>query len=336
MMNKRRVGLARLHGRGVPAMVLTALFAMVLTVFAPDSFAASPTVLAPPLATPTPPPNALPPNPALDAKVTTYIQKRFSIADPTHIQLGPVVPTAMNGIYSRSLRVSNDRGQSVGALIYTNLAEDQMILSQGQGQSLYDLTKDPWEKVDLKSLHLDDRPIMGSPAAPVTIVEFADFECPFCARAFGSLETMVHTTYKDKVRVIYKNYPLNSHPWAIRAALGAECARLQNPDAFWDFARDYYSSQGTITVKNIDDHIHATAKRLNLDGPTLDACMAGKAAPARVDEDQKDGNAVNVSSTPTLFVNGVRMVGLPEEKAFEWVVSQQIDATGKGKEMLRK
>jgi protein-disulfide isomerase len=221
------------------------------------------------------------------------------------------------------------------ATMYTNAKEEQMILSQIQAQ-IYDMTKDPWEKIDLKPIHLDDRSVMGPASAPLTIVEFADFECPFCARAFSTLETMVHSTYKDKIRVIYKNYPLNSHPWAIRAALGAECARLQNPEAFWDFARDYYSNQGAITVKNVDDHTHATAKRLNLDIPTLDACMAGKAAQARIDEDQKDGNVVGVGSTPTLFINEIRIVGLPEEKAFQWLVSQQINEAGKGKEMLRR
>ena len=121
---------------------------------------------------------------------------------------------------------------------------------------------------------------------------------------------MAHTNYKDKIRVVYKNYPLNSHPWAIRAALGAECARLQNPDAFWDFARDYYSSQGSITVKNIDDHIHATAKRLNLDVPTLDACMNGKAAKGSASNRIRRTANGRRTSTPTLFVNGVRVVGL--------------------------
>ena len=141
------------------------------------------------------------------------------IADASRIELGPMVPTLMKGLYSRTLRVSNDRGQSVTATIYTNATADKLLIPQGQAQ-IYDLTKDPWEKIDLKSIHLEDRSVMGPATAPVTIVEFADFECPFCARAFGTLETMVHSTYKDKIRVIYKNYPLNSHPWAIRAAIG--------------------------------------------------------------------------------------------------------------------
>jgi protein-disulfide isomerase len=307
-----------------------------LATFAPEVFAASPAASPQPNATPAP--NALPPNPALDARVTSYFQKRFMIRDATHIQLGPVTPTTMKGVYTRTVRVSNDRGQSGSATIFANANEDQIILIQAPAAQIIDLdlTKDPWEKIDLKPIHLDDRPVMGSASAPVTIVEFADFECPFCAHAFGTLETMVHSTYKDKVRAIYKSYPLNGHPWAIRAALGAECARLQNPDTFWEFARDYYNSQGSITVQNVDDHIHTTAKRLNLDIPTLDACMAGKAARARVDEDAKDGEAVGVTSTPTLFVNGVRLVGLPEEKAFDWVVTEQLNEAGKGKEMLRR
>jgi len=329
--------LVRRFASRVAAVIVPALLAItIVATFAPESFGAGTPAAPPqPTGTPPPPPNALPPNPAIDARVTTYLQKRFMIDDPAHIQLGPMIPTVMAGVFSRSVRISNDRGQSVAATMYTNASEDQMILSQLAAQ-IYDMTKDPWEKVDLKPLHLDDRPVMGSASAPITIIEFADFECPFCAHAFSTLETMVHTTYKDKLRVMYKNYPLNSHPWAIRAAIGAECARLQNPEAFWEFARDYYSSQGSITVKNIDDNIHATAKRLNLDVPTLDACMAGKAAQARIEEDQKDGNEVAVSSTPTLFINGIRIIGLPEEKAFAWMLNQQLDAAGKGKEMLRR
>ncbi len=314
-------------------MVPALLAVLGLAPFTRDGFAASSP--AAPQAGGTPAPATLPPNPALDARLTNYIQKRFMISDPSHIQLGPAVVSPIKGLNARSLKVSNDKGQSVTATIYVTAAGDQMILSQIPIQ-IYDISKDPWEKVDMKTIHLEDRPTMGPANAPVTIVEFADFECPFCARAFGTLETLSHTTYKDKIRVLYKSYPLNSHPWAIRAALGAECARLQNPEAFWDFARDYYNNQGSITVQNIDDHIHATAKRLNLDVPTLDACMAGKAAKDRVEQDEKDGNAVGVQSTPTLFVNGVRVVGLPEEKAFDWVVTQQLNEAGKGgKEMLR-
>jgi protein-disulfide isomerase len=265
----------------------------------------------------------MPPNPTFDAKLKEYLQKRFMIADPNLIQLGPMVKTPMPGIAARMVRASNDKGQSQTVELFSDASGNFFILGQ-----MYDMEKDPWQRIDLKPLHLTDRPAMGSPTAPVTIVEFADFECPFCAHAFSVLETMVHTTYKDKLRVIFKNYPLNVHPWARRAAAGAECARLQNPDAFWDFARDFYTNQGKITPKNIDDNINSEAKKLSLDVPTLDACMNTKSTIDRVNEDEKDGAAVGVTSTPTFFINGVRIVGLPEEKAFDWVINRQIeDAT---------
>lgn len=268
---------------------------------------------------------SLPPNPAFDAKLKEYLQKRFMIADPNLIQLGPMVATPMPGIVGRMVRASNDKGMSQTVELFANPNGNVIILGQ-----MYDMTKDPWQRIDLKPIHLDDRPAMGPPGAPVTIVEFADFECPFCAHAFSLLETMVHSTYKDKLRVIFKNYPLNGHPWAKRAAAGAECARLQNPDAFWDFARDFYTNQGKITPKNIDDTINAEARKLNLDVPTLNSCMSSKSTTEQVEQDQKDGTAVGVTSTPTFFINGVRIVGLPEEKAFDWVINKQIaDATQK-------
>ena len=72
----------------------------------------------------------------------------------------------------------------------------------------------PWERADLKAVHLDDRATLGPADAPVTIIEFGDFECPYCAHAFNEIETVVNTTYKGRVHLIWKNFPLNVHPWA--------------------------------------------------------------------------------------------------------------------------
>lgn len=270
-------------------------------------------------------PNQLPPNPALDAKLKGYFQKRFLIPDEKHIQLGPLLKTPMPGMIARVVTVSNEKGQSVNAELFTDHTGNQFILGQ-----MYDATQDPWQRTDLSAIHLNDRPALGPPAAPVTIVEFADFECPFCARAFGVLETMVHTTYKDKVKYIYKSYPLNGHPWAMRAAQAAECGRLQNPATFWEFARDFYTNQGGINPKNVDEHAEQTAKRLSLDLQVFKACMSGKSAAQRVQEDAQDGAKVGIASTPTFFVNGVRVVGLPEEKAFDYVVKSQLEEAAKG------
>ena len=149
-------------------------------------------------------------------------------------------------------------------------------------------------------------------------------KCPFCAHAFSVLETMANTTYKGKMKVIFKNYPLNVHPWAIKAAEAAECARLQNPDAFWQFARYFYTNQGAITPQNVQEHIDKLARSQRLDQPSLKACMDSPQTTDRIKQDQMDGATVKVNSTPTFFINGIPVVGLPDNKVVDFVISSEL------------
>lgn len=262
---------------------------------------------------------AVPVNAARDEAVKVFLQRKFRIPAVQEIKLGPLERTGIAGLYGRRVTVTNDKGQSASILMFTNPEETKAVIGQ-----YIDLQGDPWGRIDMRMIHLDDRPTLGPADAPVTIVEFADFECPFCAHAFGEIETLANTTYKGKIKVIFKNYPLNVHPWAKTAALGAECARLQNPEAFWDFARYYYATQGQITIKNVQQKIDNEASKLKLDDASLKACMAGTAASARIAEDQADANAVKVSSTPTFFINGIAVVGLPEGKVFNFVIDSEL------------
>src|SRR5207253_867649 len=135
----------------------------------------------------------------------------FTIGDPSLIEVGPATPTPFPGLIAHSLVVNDGKGHTVRSVAYSDASGKNVILGQ-----MFDLAADPWNRVDTKALHLNDRPTMGPPEAPVTIIEFADFECPHCARAFSTIETLAHSTYKGKVKVIFKNYPLNGHPWAVR------------------------------------------------------------------------------------------------------------------------
>ncbi|MHB8383133.1 MAG: DsbA family protein [Candidatus Binataceae bacterium] len=269
---------------------------------------------------------AVPNNPARDQAVKVFLQKKFRIPAIQEINLGPLERTGIDGLYGRTVTVTNEKGQTASVVMFTNRDETKAIIGQ-----LMDLDSDPWGKVDMRMIHLEDRPTLGPADAPVTIVEFADFECPFCAHAFGEIETLANTTYKGKIKIIYKNYPLNVHPWARTAAIGAECARLQNPDAFWDFARYYYANQGQITPQNVQQKIDDEAAKLSLDDTVLKACMSGPQAAARIAQDQADANAVKVSSTPTFFINGVPVVGLPEGKVFNFVIDSELASAAQKK-----
>ncbi|MGB9382150.1 DsbA family protein [Candidatus Binatus sp.] len=262
-------------------------------------------------------------DPAKDAALKNYLQKHFKIPSGELIKLGPAIKTPFDGLFARQLIVGNEAGQTVSTTIFFDKSETKAIIGQ-----YLDTSMEPWGRVNMGSVSLDDRPTQGPADAPVTIVEFADFECPFCAHAFSVIETLVNTTYKGKVKVIFKAYPLNVHPWAMKAAEAAECARLQNPAAFWDFARYFYTNQGSINAKNIEDNVDKLARQQKLDAPSLKACMDSAQTAARIKQDQTDGNTIHVSSTPTFFVNGIPVVGLPDGKIMDFVIDSEL--AGKG------
>ncbi len=262
----------------------------------------------------------VPADPARDAAMKLYLQKHFKIPNPDLIKFGPAVQSPIAGLpYARGLTVILESGQMINTALFFDKSGSKLLIGQ-----LLDSSQEPWGRMDLSKIHLNDNASVGPADAPVTIVEFADFECPFCARAFSVLETLANTNYKDKIKVVFKNFPLNVHPWAVKAAEAAECARLQNPTAFWEFARYFYSNQGSITPKNLQDQVDKEATNLKLDTPSLKVCMNSPQASDRVKQDQADGNSIKVTSTPTFFINGIPVIGLPDNKVLEFVINSEL------------
>ena len=138
--NRENISAAASIGNSVARILSAALAFLMVMGFAPRSYSAGPPPSgpsAPPVVIPVPevpPPNALPPNPAIDAKVKEYIQKRFMIGELSNIELGPVVPTPMAGIFERTLKVSNAKGQAVKVVMYANANEEQIILRRARAR----------------------------------------------------------------------------------------------------------------------------------------------------------------------------------------------------------
>ena len=183
-----------------------------------------------------------------DAALKATLQKRLLVPDAKNLDVGPPSPGPFPGITSRTVTLVNpeNAGQKVQIEVFSDEGGKKLLIAQHY--AVVD-GSDPWERSDLKSVHLDDRATLGPANAPVTIIEFGDFECPYCAHAFNEIETVVNTTYKGRVHLIWKNFPLNVHPWAEQGAVAAECAREQNPAKFWDFARSLYRDQTEITPR---------------------------------------------------------------------------------------
>jgi len=253
------------------------------------------------------------------AAFVVYTDPAAKTAIVSNVVIGPAAPGPIHGMWTRPLKAAGAPANSPPTSELVTTSPGTAILG-----TVLDLTKDPWGRISLSKLNLDDRATTGPADAPVTIVEFADLECPYCARAFSDVETLVNNSYKGKVRLVFKNYPLNIHPWAMQAAIAAECVRRQNPDAFWPFAGDVYRDQGQITPQNLRDHALGYAGKLGLDDKVLQACMVGSSAEKQVQQDEREGEAVGVSSTPTFLIDGIEIVGLPSDKTFAYTIDSEL------------
>jgi protein-disulfide isomerase len=146
-------------------------------------------------------------------------------------------------------------------------------------------------------------PARGPANAPVTIVEFADFECPFCGGLFPTLK-LIERNYADKVRVVYRHFPLtNIHPHAQKAAEAAVCANEQGH--FWEFHDSMFGNQQQLTV----DDLKRRAVTMKLDTAAFNSCLdSGRAAEA-VKKDAAEGAQAGVTGTPAIFINGRMLTG---------------------------
>jgi protein-disulfide isomerase len=160
-------------------------------------------------------------------------------------------------------------------------------------------------------------PSRGTASAPVTIVEFSDFQCPFCRAAEGSLKE-VRQKYGDQVRLVYMDFPLGFHPHAMDAARAARCAADQ--DKFWPFHDELFLDQKKLDPNDLKQ----TAAKIGLDGNKFDSCFATANHDAGIRKDMAEGNSLGVTGTPTFFINGREMVGAQPPVKFNEVIDEEL------------
>ncbi len=196
----------------------------------------------------------------------------------------------------------------------------KFLLSKDRGTMLrvtkFDLTKDPFAEL-MSKIDVAGRPSRGAKSAKVVVVNFDDFECPFCSRMHQTLFPEILKEYGDRVTFIYKDYPLSEiHPWAIHAAVDANCLAMQNPDAYWDFA-DYIhankrevDNEKTIPARfdAIDKMAILQGQKHSIDAVKLQSCVKAQNEDS-VRASMKEADGLGVNATPTLFINGQKIDG---------------------------
>ncbi len=162
-----------------------------------------------------------------------------------------------------------------------------------------------------------DSPAIGPKGAPIEMIEFSDFQCPFCYRVRPTVEKVL-STYGDKIRFVYRNYPLPSHPNAHPAAEAAQCANEQGK--FWPYHDRLFADPRKLS----DADLKQAAADLGLDTAKFNACVDSHKYKARVDADMQAGDAAGVSGTPAFFINGRQLSGAQPYEAFKQLIDEEL------------
>jgi protein-disulfide isomerase len=164
-----------------------------------------------------------------------------------------------------------------------------------------------------------DDPSQGPANAPVTIIEFSDFQCPFCLRVMPTLKR-VRETYGDKVRIVWKDFPLTSiHPQAFKAAEAGNCAREQGK--FWEYHDQLFANQQALQP----EYLKKYAADAGLDASKFNACLDTARYSDRVQEQMGIGTGLGVGSTPSMFINGRLVSGAQPYETFVSVIDEELD-----------
>ena len=274
-----------------------------------------------------------------DARILANLKLQFPQLEEASVSLGAIEPSGFEGLEKGSFTFNTPRGpqgqnffiSSAGTLyliagevdVSKSKEEIDAVVAERQAAE----AKKAAELAAQLKEAIVDRPILGNPDAPVTIVEFSDFQCPFCARGANTIEEVMEK-YGDDVKVVFKHFPLDFHKWAKPAAIAAFCAGEQNDEAFWTLHDKYFENQKALTAENVLDKSKEYLAGAELDMSQWETCATDtdsaeyKEASATVDADMAFGQQLGVTGTPGFFVNGRLLSGAQPLSAFEPIIEE--------------
>ncbi len=247
----------------------------------------------------------LPSQAQIERKVEAYLRNLFAWGPDFVLKLGPFADATAPDFYQVPVKVTHGEETTEG-IIY--VSKDGKFLIRGEIQ---DLGEDPFA-TERKQLHIEGNPSKGPADARVTVVEFSDFQCPHCRELYTTLKAL--EPLYPQVRFVFKDCPLmQAHAWAMTAALASRCAYMSSPDTFWKLHDAIFDNQSLITVEDAYSQVIKFATDAGMSADQIRLCMSSPEAKAAVEANVADAQALRVTSTPTVFVNGRAITGASRE-----------------------
>jgi protein-disulfide isomerase len=249
--------------------------------------------------------------PDVARKIERQMRSYYNMPPEVKVTVGAITPSTDWPGYD-TVAVNIDGGDGKQKDYKFLLSKDRSTLLR---VTKFDLSKDPFAEV-MSKIDVKDRPTRGAKSAKVVAVNFDDFECPYCAAMHRTLFPEIFKEYGDRVTFIYKDDPLTEiHPWALHAAVDANCLAAQNSDAYWDFADYIHANKREVDGQKPADRFEAIDKmtmlqgqKHNVDAVKLQSCVKAQNEDA-VRASMKEADGLGVNGTPALFINGQKIDG---------------------------
>jgi protein-disulfide isomerase len=235
-----------------------------------------------------------------EATVDSFLHEQFGYEPDLTWKIQSIAPSPMEGLAEVTVVLASPKGQQLSRFYVGPDGQHALVGEMIPfGARPFDPAKQKLEKGI-------NGPARGPKDAPVTIVEFGDLQCPACKAAQPAIEALVAA--EPTARFVFQNFPLEMHNWAAKGAAYADCVGRASNDAFWKFVAKTYETQSDITAENADEKLTALADGAGVKGAEIAACALKPETKARVDASLALGKSVDVSGTPTLYING-RKIG---------------------------
>lgn len=251
----------------------------------------------------------------VEQQIADYVRKAFNIPPSMGVNVKQTETSTVSGLRQIQIELTSPNGNQTQDAWLT--PDNHLLVGR-----LLDLSIDPYQK-NMEKIKLEDAPTTGASDAKVTIVEYSDFQCPYCGAAYKTIDQLLQQ-YQGKVKLVYKHLPLSIHNWAEDAAVASACAYQQKPEAFWKVYNYLFVNQASITKATLTDKILLATKDTGVNEEDLKKCITTRSTLPLVQANETEAGNLGLNSTPSFMINGHPVVGALELAQYKQIIDDAL------------